>query len=114
MGTKKHQRRYSKKKAGVLTGDLLETVIPAGLGALIGWAAAKTGRGAMIGLLAGAAAPMLYRGFGATNPQRRMFLLIGGAGLSAGTFYLSYSTEACAITRLPDGAIQNTPQELAP
>jgi hypothetical protein len=43
-----------------------------------------------------------------------MFLLLGGAGLSVGTFYLSYSTEACNITRLPDGAIQTTPLEVAP
>jgi len=113
MGTKK-RRRYAKKKAGVLTGDLLESVIPAGLGALVGWAAAKTGRGAMIGLLMGIASPMLYRGFQAKNPQRRMFLLLGGAGLSVGTFYLSYSTEACNITRLPDGAIQTTPLEVTP
>jgi hypothetical protein len=112
MGTKKHHRRYSKKKAGLMAGDLLETIIPAGLGALIGWAASKTGRGAMVGLLAGAAGPMLYRGFQAKNPSRKMFLLAGGAGLSIGTFYLSYSTEPCQVLRLPDGAVQTTPQEL--
>ena len=111
MGTKKH-RRYSKKKAGAMAGDLLEAIIPAGLGALIGWAAARTGRGAVVGLLAGAAAPMLYRGFQVKNPTRRMFLLAGGAGMALGTFYLSYSTVPCNIVALPDGAIQTAPQEL--
>jgi len=104
MGIKK-QRRYSKKKAGNMALDLFSAVLPGVFGAVIGYAAAKTGRGAMIGGLIGASTPLAYRGFLAKDPSRKMFLLAASTGMSLGSFYLSYATSPCTVVALPEGAL---------
>ena len=84
-------RRYAKKKAGSLAIHFVEAMLPAGAGAAIGYGTSGQGRGALIGALAGAGSPLLYRGFFQRNPAVKLPLLVVGLGCSVAAFYLAWT-----------------------
>jgi hypothetical protein len=88
---KKKPRRFSKKKAGSLAVHFVEALLPAGAGAAIGYGTSGQGRGAMIGALAGAGSPLLYRGFFQRSPALKLPLLVVGLGCSAAAFFLAWT-----------------------
>lgn len=84
-------RLYAKKQTGSLAIHLVEALLPAGAGAAIGYGTSGQGRGALIGALAGAGSPLLYRGFFQKNPALKLPLLLVGLGCSATAFYLAWT-----------------------
>lgn len=89
--SKKKPRRYSKKKAGSLALHFVEAMLPASAGAAIGYGTSGQGRGALIGALAGAGSPLLYRGFFQRSPALRLPLLVVGLGCSAAAFFIAWT-----------------------
>jgi hypothetical protein len=89
---KKIRRRYSEKKqAGSLAVSFVEALLPAGAGAAIGYGTSGQARGALIGALAGAGSPLLYRGFFQRSPALKLPLLVIGLGCSAAAVYLAWT-----------------------
>lgn len=84
-------RLYAKKKTGTLAIHFVEAMLPAGAGAAIGYGTSGQGRGALIGALAGAGSPLLYRGFFGRNPAIKLPLLVVGLGCSLTAVYLAWT-----------------------